>query len=122
MSIEVTFTMERPNTTTDFWWESTDPQIVDICHKIDTLAESFSITRTSSKSENGLVFTSQFVTTIDGSWQQFMNAILSEMPTMIATRNAYLEAAGHTIRMVINHIETNSIIKETATPTWSLAN
>lgn len=122
MSIEVTFTMERPDTTTDFWWESTDTQIVDICQTIDALAQSFSIIRTSSKSENGLVFTSKFVTTIDGSWQQFMNAVLSEMPTMIATRDAYLASAGHTIHMVINHIETNSIIKETATPTWALTN
>lgn len=122
MSFEIKFTMERPDTTTDFWWESTDPQIVDICHKIDTLAGNLGITRTSSKSDNNLKYESRFVFAVGEDWQQYMNAVIAEMPNMIEQRDTYLLAAGHTIHMAINHIESSSLIKETTAPTWVLTN
>jgi hypothetical protein len=122
MSIEVKFTMERPDTSTDFWWESSNTEIADIRQTLDILATNQNIQRTSNKSDNGLIYESRFLASDLDSWAQFMNAVIIELPNMIEYRNSYLAAAGHTIHMVINNIETNAIITETTSPTWTLAN
>jgi len=120
MSIEVKFTMERTNADTDFWWEASNTEIADIRQKLNVLATNQNIQRTSSKSDNGLKYESRFLAIDATSWIGFMNTVIVEMPTMIEQRNAYLAAAGHTIHMVINDTETNSVIKETTEPTWVL--
>lgn len=120
MSIEVIFTMKRPNTSKDFWWESSDPEIVEMCRKIDVLASTQNIQRSYGKSPDNLIYESRFVASDREAWNHFMNSVIIEMPNMLEQRNAYLGLANHTIRMVINNANSGDVIKNTDAPTWAL--
>ena len=120
MGIEVKFIMVRPNKDTDFWWETADAEVTIIREKINELASSQGITRTSNKSDDGLTYESRFFPTIVGQWSHFMNTVIIEIPDMIEKRNAYLAAAGHTIQMIITDVETDAITKSSTSPSWVL--
>lgn len=121
MSIQVTFTMTRPDKTTDFFWESTIPEIAQICNDISTVTNYFvNMQRTFTKSEDGLSCVSEFIAPDDATWIQFMNTVVTTIPNMIERRNNYISAAGHTIKMVITHLETATVQLETQSPTWAI--
>jgi hypothetical protein len=120
MSIQVTFTMTRADTTTDFFWESTIPEIAQICRDIDVLANFLNVQRTFTKADDGLSCTSQFVAPDDATWIQFMNTVVTTIPNMISRRNQYLVAAGHTINMTITHLETGVVQLQTSDPIWAV--
>lgn len=121
MTFEVIFTMKRTDDSHEFWWESTDPEIVKMCRRIDALARTQNIQRMSGKSADNRTYESRFIMSNITMWKHFMNTVVTEMPDMLEKRTAYLVAANHAIQLVINNADTSSTVLNTDSPVWILA-
>lgn len=120
MSIQVRFTMERPDTSKEFWWEATDPEIAQMCKDVDLLANLQNVNRTYTKSDDGLSCVSEFLAPDRDTWNVFMNTVVTAVPGMLEKRNAYLKESTHTIHMKMVDISTDEVHVETLEPSWEI--
>lgn len=110
MTIKISFLAQRPNTSTDFWWESTDPSIAEICNDIKALATNVGITHSASKSGDGLSYTSDFTAPNRTVWLSFMDALTRIHPTMLSLRNSYNSQANHSLVMSVKDLDADSVV------------
>lgn len=110
--VEVKFTTTRPNTSTDFWWESTNPAVVALQNEIKRIAEEKNIPFEFSR-VNDLVAVQRYMFFNTAGWREdFLPALRAAMPTFETARNQYYTGAGHSLAFTMRNTQTNNIISD----------
>jgi hypothetical protein len=113
MPITVTFHAERTNFDHEFFWESTDPEILEITTMVNELASSSDIVHTFNKSEDGLSAESSFYLLNYDYWMAFVGLIrYSSNSDSLGKRDLYFTNAGHTLTFRVTDQDTSELFLE----------
>jgi hypothetical protein len=127
MALQVRFSLTRSDNSAEFWWNSTDNEILNYCNQIKSIAQSLNIQHSYSESEDGLTANSTFLVSSLQNWLDLNQRISDELPTMFSKRSEYFSANNHTLtvewfddvlqRTVLrnNNILTQSVTNDTNT-------
>lgn len=112
MSAQVNLISTRPNTNAEFWWTTTDQSVSNLRNQVLAVATQMNIPNTVTVSENQLVCTTQYVLESEAQWQQFTSAISGAVPGLVAARNGYYAANGHTLKLEAVDPAAGTLLKE----------
>ena len=114
MPITVMFHAQRTNLDHEFFWDSTDPKILEVTEMVNELAASSDIVHTVDKSEDGLSSTSTFYLLSFDYWLAFVGLIrYSSNSDALSKRDEYFNNAGHTLTFKIIDQDTNQVLVDT---------
>lgn len=95
MALQVRFILTRPDTSAEFWWNSTNSEILNYCNQIKALAQSLNIQHTYSESEDSLTANSIFSVASLQHWLDFNQRITDEFSNMFSKRVEYFSTNNH---------------------------
>lgn len=95
MTLQVRFSLKRPDTSAEFWWNSTDTEILNYCNQTTLIAQSLNIPHSYSESEDGLTANSTFLVSSLQNWLDLSQRISDELPAMFSKRSEYFLANNH---------------------------
>jgi len=101
----------RPNATKDFWWTSNEASIKALRDSVVALANQMNIPNDVTVSPDGLTCTATYTVDSEQTWQNFVTALASNVPTLVATRNAYYASNGHKLTLEVSNAETNEVLR-----------
>jgi hypothetical protein len=97
MALQVRFILKRSDTSAEFWWNSTDTEILNYCNQTRLIAQSLNILHSYSESEDGLTGNSVFFVSSLQNWLDLNQRILEELSAMFPKRLEYFSANNHTL-------------------------
>lgn len=110
MTVTVNFIMTRTNLDHDFFWESKEPEPLNVCTAIIDLAGVSDVGHSFSKSQDGLTGYSTFTVPTYEYWTEFMSLIRWGVHGSLQVRNDYFSRVGHNLSMEIKNDETQEVI------------
>jgi hypothetical protein len=112
MSIQANFVAKRPNKDADFFWESTNADVVSIHEFIAVLTTQYNVVRSFTKSDDELSYTNIFTLDTMEEWTGFMSSILETVPDFLNRRNLYFINAGHSVDFQLVDTDNGTVITE----------
>lgn len=103
MTMIVTLTMTRPDTTHEFWWRLPDNEGYD--EMFNTTHEVLSLDVVSTVSEDELTMTRVITAESEHVWRLYMDTVHRIGP-LLSERNQYCLKHGHSLKMVKNNLVT----------------
>lgn len=114
MTLKVRFTLQRPDTNAEFWWNSTNPEILNYCNKIKEMAQNLGIQHSYAELPNALESVSTFTVENVLQWNQLTDQIAEHIPDMPAKRLEYYTINNHSLIMEwIDETDNTVVFKNT---------
>ena len=123
MALQVRFILKRPDTSAEFWWNSTDNEILNYCNQIKSIAQSLNIAHSYSESEDGLTGSSIFFVSSLQNWLDLSQRVSYELPNMFSKRLEYFSANNHMLIVeTFDDVLQRAVFRNTEILTQSVSN
>jgi len=111
MNLKLTLTATRPDTSAEFWYNTSSPLVALANTQSIELCDALGMLHTTETSDNGLTFKKIFSNATELSWSEFMAAAFA-LPDIISDRNMYFINNNHSLSLTRIDVDTAIVIAE----------